>query len=165
MGEVPNLGDRLAVRPPMQWRPDRDGGFSTARRSRERVALAGSGYGPEHINVHEQQRDANSLLSFIKTLIQRFREAPEIAWGKLAVVDVGDSAVLVHTLTAEGSVFLALHNFGDEARRVLIPARDAGGTRLLDLLDSEPPVDAERGRLEVDLDAYGYRWCRVVTPD
>ncbi|HWS49505.1 MAG TPA: alpha-amylase family protein [Microbacterium sp.] len=165
MGEVPALGDRMAVRPPMQWRPERDGGFSTARRSPERIALAESGYGPEHVNVHEQQRDPDSLLSFIKTLITRFREAPEIAWGKLEVLDVGDSAVLAHTLTADGSVLLALHNFGDEARRVVISARDAGGTRLLDLLDSAPPVDAERGRLEVDLDAYGYRWSRVAAAD
>lgn len=165
MGEVPHLKDRMAVRPPMQWRPERDGGFSTARRSRERIALAESGYGPEHVNVHEQLRDPDSLLSFIKTLITRFREAPEIAWGKLEVLDVGDSAVLAHTLTADGSVLLALHNFGDEARRIVIPAREAGGTRLLDLLDSAPPVDAERGTLEVDLDAYGHRWSRVVTPD
>ncbi|WP_164234349.1 alpha-amylase family protein [Microbacterium hydrocarbonoxydans] len=162
MGEVPGLGDRTAVRTPMQWRPERKGGFSTAPVSRRRRELAESGYGPEHVNVHEQQRDPDSLLSFLRMLITRYREAPEIAWGSVAVLDVDAPAVLAHTLGAGGAVFLALHNFGDEPCRVSLRAGAVGGTRLDDLLSSAPPVVAGRDGFAIDLDAYGYRWLRVV---
>lgn len=165
MGEVPGQSDRMAVRPPMQWRPDRKGGFSTAPRSRARAAVAESGYGPERVNVHDQQRDPDSLLTFIKMLISRYREAPEIAWGSLTVLDAGDRSVLAHTLSAEGAAFLALHNFSDEPRRVELSAAETGGEMLRDLLDAESPVSAERGRFVLDLDAYGFRWYRVATPD
>jgi len=164
MGEVPGLGDRMAVRSPMQWRPERKGGFSTAPRSRARAAVAESGYGPERVNVHDQQRDPDSLLSFIKTLISRYREAPEIAWGSLTVVDIEDPAVLGHTLSADGAIFLALHNFSEQPRRVELAAREAGGEQLKDLFATEPTVSAARGRFVVDLDAYGFRWFRVATP-
>lgn len=161
MGEVPGFASRMAVRTPMQWLPDRTGGFSTAPVSRQRRQLAKSGYGPEHVNVHEQQRDPDSLLSFIRTLTTRYREAPEIAWGSVEVLDAEDPAVLAHTLSAEGVVFLALHNFGDEPRRVELSARDVGGNVLHELLSSRPALTAERGQFELDLDAYGFRWLRV----
>ncbi|WP_102191584.1 alpha-amylase family protein [Microbacterium aurantiacum] len=164
MGEVPGWGDRMAVRPPMQWRPEKNGGFSTASRSRVPTALAESGYGPDRVNVHDQQRDPDSLLSFIKTLISRYREAPEIAWGALTVLDVEDSTVLAHTLSAEGATFLALHNFSDIPRRIELSTRDIGGEQLLDLLGSAAAIAAERGTFEIDLDPYGFRWCRV-TPE
>jgi glycosidase len=164
MGEVPGLGDRMAVRTPMQWLPDRTGGFSTAPVSRQRRELAKSGYGPEHVNVHEQQRDPDSLLSFLRMLITRYREAPEIAWGSVAVLDTQDPAVLAHTLRAEGVVFLALHNFGDEPRRVVLSADDVGGSPLHELLSSTPAVVAENGRFVFDLEAYGFRWLRAVDP-
>lgn len=162
MGEVPELGDRMAVRTPMQWEPERKGGFSTAAVTRERRALAETGYGPEHINVHEQQRDPDSLLSFIRTIITRYREVPEIAWGSVAVLDVRDPAVLAHTLSADGTTFLAIHNFGDEPRRVEVASAEAGGAQLRDLLTSAAPIDVERGRFRIDLDAYGFRWMRVT---
>ena len=43
--------------------------------------------------------------------------------------------------------------------------RVAPGTLLSDLfaVDAEP-ID-ERGRIDVHLDAYGYRWFRIVEPD
>jgi hypothetical protein len=38
-------------------------------------------------------------------------------------------------------------------------------TRLVDLLcDGETPLDA-KGRAEVTLEAYGFRWLRVLRPD
>lgn len=161
MGELPGLQDRDAVRTPMQWEPGQGGGFSTASRSRLPSPITGGGYGPDHVNVHDQVRDPDSLLSFIGLLISRYRTAPEIAWGALTVLDIGESRALAHLLAADGATFFALHNFSDEPLRITVDSRTVGGSQLTDLLYAGPSVSAERGRFEIDLEAYGFRWFRV----
>jgi len=41
----------------------------------------GGEYGPEHVNVEAQQRDPDSLLSWIRTLIERYRGVPRARLG------------------------------------------------------------------------------------
>jgi glycosidase len=161
MGELEGVGDRRAVRTPMQWRRGSTAGFSTARPSRLVRELPGGGYGPEHVNVHDQLRSPDSLLSFVKTLIARYRSAPEIAWGDLALHDVGDPQVLVHSLRTDEATFLAVHNIGDDARHIDIAADAVGPDRLVDLLEPVVPVEAEDGAFRVALDGWGFRWFRA----
>ncbi|WP_067194792.1 alpha-amylase family protein [Microbacterium sp. XT11] len=161
MGELEGMGDRRAVRSPMQWRRGPTAGFSTARPSRLVRELPGGGYGPEHVNVHDQLRSPDSLLSFIKTLIARYRSAPEIAWGELVLHDVGDPQVLVHSLRTDEATFLAVHNVGDDARQVRIDEDAVGPDRLIDLLEPVGPVEAEDGVFRVALDGWGFRWFRA----
>ena len=63
MGDNIHLGDRDGVRTPMQWSPDRNGGFSRA----DPAALVlppimDPLYGYEAVNVEAQTRDPHSLL-------------------------------------------------------------------------------------------------------
>ncbi|HWV50072.1 MAG TPA: alpha-amylase family protein [Microbacterium sp.] len=160
MGELPALPDRAAIRTPMQWEPGHAGGFSTARASRV-PQIPADGYAPEHVNVHDQLRDPDSLLSFVRLLIARYKSAPEIAWGDMQILDTGDPAVLAHACLADGVLFLAVHNFAEDARRVEIdipdPADDAAP--MSDLLSDEI-VEQTDGRLVLDLEGYGFRWLR-----
>jgi len=160
MGELEGYSNRRAVRTPMQWGPGRNGGFSTARRSRLVRPVPEGGYGPEHVNVHDQQRSPDSLLSFIKTLITRYRANPEIAWGELTLHDVGDPQVMVHSLRTDDSVFVAVHRFGDEVRRIELDADAVGADQLVDLLEQVPPLDADGGVFLIDVDGWGFRWFR-----
>jgi hypothetical protein len=62
---------------------------------------------------------------------------------------------------------VALHNFGSDTCIVPIQLEDAPpGSVLVDLLDglSEHELDA-RGRIELGLAAYGYRWLRLLRPE
>jgi hypothetical protein len=61
---------------------------------------------------------------------------------------------------------VALHNLTGEPVTVPLKLPDLHpGTRLVDLLcDGQHEID-EKGRTEVPLEAYGYRWLRVVRPD
>ena len=163
MGELPAMPDRAAIRTPMQWDAGPSGGFSTARPSRV-PAIPTGGYAPEHVNVHDQLRDPDSLLSFVRLLIARYRSAPEIAWGDLSIVDTGDPAVLAHVCRADGVVFVAAHNFAADARRVEIeiPDADDDTSSVTDLL-SNALVDPADGRLVLDLEGYGFRWLRRVS--
>ncbi|MFF1632680.1 alpha-amylase family protein [Leifsonia sp. NPDC058248] len=173
MGENLDIGGRMSVRTPMQWSSGRNGGFSTARKSRLRNPLTEGGFGPEHVNVAQQRRDPDSLLQFMRTLIRHYRNERELGWGAFEVLDQPDAAVLAHSLTSGDRVLIALHNFGSEPREVQLAlggaARDAGADdgsadRLTDLFTGEE-FALDRGRVGVPLDGYGYRWLRLGADD
>ncbi|AEE46360.1 alpha-amylase family protein [Cellulomonas fimi] len=170
MGENLAAEGRLAVRTPMQWTSERNGGFSRAQRGRLAGPVTEGGYGPEHVNVADQRRDPESMLTFVQTLVRRYRESPELGWAtEVEILDQPHAAVLAHRSTWQDGSTLALHNLGDESVEVPLHLPDAvpdddGGelVRLVDLLHAEEWTCDERGRVTVPLAGYGYRWLRVV---
>ena len=70
MGDNVYLGDRDGVRTPMQWSPDRNGGFSRADpASLYLPPIMDPVYGFEAVNVEAQSRSPSSLLNWTKRLI------------------------------------------------------------------------------------------------
>ena len=163
MGELPALGDRVAVRTPMQWDDTKNGGFSTARPSKLPRPIPSDGYGPAHTNVRDQLRDPDSLLAAIRVFISKYRANPEIAWGELTVLETGEPGVLAHASSGETAVFVAVHNFGAEACTIelSLPECSADG-ELVDLLGDEPAVQPDGGSVRLELDGYAYRWFRLA---
>lgn len=166
MGENGEQEGRQAVRTPMQWTDERNGGFSRARPSRLVAQPPSDGYAPEHVNVESQMHDPDSLLSFIKRLATRYRSSPEIGWGELDVLTTENDAVLAHRITADLGRFIAVHNFSSVPALVPLELGPVAPDSVLsDLFAPDTfPLD-ERGRIEVHLDAYGYRWFRIVETD
>ncbi len=166
MGENPAQEGRQAVRTPMQWTDEPNGGFSRAPKRRLRAHPPEDGYAPEHVNVEAQMHDPDSLLSFIRELAVRYRTSPEIGWGALDVLPSGNDAVLAHRITADVGRFVALHNFAPTPTVVPLELGPvAPESQLSDLLHVDRYDLDERGRIDVQLDAYGYRWFRIVEPD
>lgn len=165
MGENPEVPGRLAVRTPMQWTSGRNGGFSSAAPSRLAGPVPTGGYAPEHVNASDQVNDEGSLLHFMRRLTSRYRISPEIGWGELEILEHDAPAVLAHSVRADVGRMVALHNFGDEPARVRLELADEPeGTELSDLFGPDRmPLD-ERGRVEVELGAYGWTWLRVARP-
>ncbi|KQY46225.1 alpha-amylase family protein [Cellulomonas sp. Root137] len=164
MGENLAAEGRLAVRTPMQWTSGLNGGFSRAPKRKLAGPVTEGGFSPEHVNVADQRRDPDSLLSFVQLLVRRYRECPELGWTPRAeILDQPFPAVLAHRSTWDDGSLVALHNLGTEA--VVVPLRldDCDETvRLVDLLqDGSCTIDA-RGATEVELEGYGYRWLRVI---
>ena len=70
MGDNVYLGDRNGVRTPMQWTGDRNAGFSRADPARlYSPVIMDPVYGYQAINVEAQERDASSLLHWMRNLI------------------------------------------------------------------------------------------------
>lgn len=151
------LNERLAVRTPMQWDDDANGGFSSAPAERLiRPVIRGERCGYERINVRSQLRDPGSLLNRVARLIRARRSCPEIGCGTLSLLAVDDPAVLAHVCDWNGRRLLALHNLGAEPRRIRLSG--TSGWRLFELIgDQAYPNPAECA----DLGGYGYRWFRV----
>jgi len=165
MGENLSAGDRLAVRPPMQWSDDRNGGFSTARPSRLVSPVVEGGFAAEHVNVDDQRRDPDSLLNFMTTLIRRYRQSPELGWASFEVLYQPHHDVLAHRCTWDDGSLVAVHNLAPEARTLTLRLDDCDEScSLVDLLEpGRSPLDGA-GSTEISLDGYGYRWLRIARP-
>ncbi|GAA3642191.1 alpha-amylase family protein [Microbacterium awajiense] len=165
MGENIEIDGREAVRTPMQWSADRNGGFSDAAPSRLVAPLPGDGYAPQHVNVASQVEDRESLLHFFRDLTARYRISPELGWGRFEVLGQDVEAILVHSLTADVGRVIAVHNFADApATTRFAVADEPEGATLVDLLGAERIEIGTKGRVELEVAAYGYRWLRVSRP-
>ena len=110
--------------------------------------------------------DPDSLLGTIRSFAVRYRSSPEIGWGRLDVLPSGQDAVLAHRITADVGRFVALHNFAPKPTVVSLELGEiAEGSKLSDLFAVEADDLDPSGRIDVHLDAYGYRWFRIVEPD
>jgi trehalose synthase len=166
MGENLDVPGRLAVRTPMQWTSGRNGGFSSAAPGRLPRPVVDGAYGPEHVNVADQRRDPESLLAFMRTLIRRYRESPELGWGVFEVLPQPHPGVLAHLSRWDDGVLVAVHNLTSEPCTVPLVVPGCGaGHRLEDLLTVGSTPLADDGSVELVLDGYGYRWLRVVSAD
>jgi len=174
MGESTTLMDRTAVRTPMQWNNEPNGGFSNAKPGKLTMPVVEGGYSPEHVNVSSQRHDPESLLMFIRTLTERYRASAEIGWGEFAVLTQRETnnAVLAHSVSNGHGRMIAVHNLSPESAVVdlvldesLLKKPDES-YRLVDLLvdGSVTPVEPN-GAVSITLDGYGYRWLRVLASD
>jgi glycosidase len=162
MGENLAIEGRLSVRTPMQWRPTPSAGFSSASPSRLRRPLPDGAFGAMDVNVADQLDDDDSLLVWMARAIRRRRQTPEFGWGEMRLLRTGNDHVLGHACTWEDRTAVAFHNFSD--RRQVVEAKVGAALAdqtLLHLLGPDRRVpDLVDDRLEVTLEAHGYRWLR-----
>jgi hypothetical protein len=122
-------------------------------------------FGPSAVNVAQQRRDPDSLLSWMERVIRRQRETPELGWGEVTVLETSERAVLAHSSDWEGASVVAVHNLGGEPCCVDVGLGCSPDTTLVDLLDTGwgPPSG---GGDHLDLAAGGVRvrWLRVQEP-
>ncbi len=165
MGENPEIAGRQAVRTPMQWTDGKNGGFSHAAASRLVAPPPGDGYGSQHVNVQQQRNEPDSLLQFVRHLVRRYRVSPEIGWGELRILDHDGAGILAHEVGSDVGRMIAVHNFTEVPQRVRVEIGAVEeGTALLDLHGPDRIVLEPRGRVELDLAPYGFRWLRVSPP-
>jgi glycosidase len=164
MGEQLAVEGRYAVRTPMQWEADASAGFSTAPSRRWSRPMPDGEWGPDRVNVADQRRDPTSLWRHMQQLTTMYRDAPALAWSALEIIGVRQKAVLAHVCRTDDWAMLALHNLGDARESVRLEVRaESGPVSLIDRFDdSSMTID---GMLELDLDAYGWRWLQVSPAD
>ncbi len=161
MGEDLSLPERNAVRTPMQWADEENGGFSTAPAEELIRPPIGSGeFGYERVNVTAQARNPDSLLNRMEQMIRTRRGTPEFGWGGLQTVDIEPPAVMAHCSEWRGNGVLALHNLSPEPCVVTLglTTRCKEFTDILSDCEYEA-LDPEATR--IPLSGYGYRWLRL----
>ena len=97
MGDNVYLGDRDGVRTPMQWSPDRNGGFSRADFAQLYLPpLMDPVFGYQAVNVEAQQRNPSSFLHWVRRILQERRRYPVFGTGSFEVVPCGNPSVLAY---------------------------------------------------------------------
>ena len=95
MGDNIWLGDRDGVRTPMQWTPDRNGGFSSCDPQRLYLPpVMDPIYGYQALNVEAQQRIPQSLLHWTRRMIEIRKRHPVFGLGAYEELASSNPSVL-----------------------------------------------------------------------
>jgi maltose alpha-D-glucosyltransferase/alpha-amylase len=97
MGDNIWLGDRDAVRTPMQWTPDRNAGFSSCDPGRIYLpVIMDPVYGYQGLNVEAQSNNASSLLNWTRRMIEVRKQHHAFAEGEFTDLGGSNPSVLAY---------------------------------------------------------------------
>ena len=168
MGDNIYLGDRDGVRTPMQWTPDRNGGFSTADFAQLYLpAQMDPVYGYQAVNVESQLRNPGSFLHWVQRLIQARKQHPVFGAGSYEVLDVGNPSVLAYLRRRDredsaDDIVLCVNNLSKVAQPVEIDLAPLAGKTPVELFGRvEFPAIGELPYF-VTLPPYGFYWFSLV---
>ncbi|RSM36611.1 maltose alpha-D-glucosyltransferase [Amycolatopsis balhimycina DSM 5908] len=170
MGDNIWLGDRDAVRTPMQWTPDRNAGFSSCDPGRIYLpVIMDPVYGYQGLNVEAQSNNDASLLNWTRRMIEVRKQHHAFAEGEF--VDLGGSnpSVLAykrHWRRPDGGedIVLCVNNLSRfpqpveldlSAHRGCTPVELTGGVRF--------PSIGELSYL-LTLPGHGFYWFQLTSP-
>ena len=162
MGDNIYLGDRNGVRTPMQWTPDRNGGFSRCDPARLYLPMIMDPvYGYEAVNVEAQSRSLASLLSWTKRLISVRKSSKMFGRGSLSFIRPANRSVLVYVRQYQNDVLLCVANLSRSAQAAEIDLSPWRGRLPFEMLGrtSFPPIG--EGPYVVTLAPYGFYWFQL----
>jgi len=166
MGDNIYLGDRNGVRTPMQWTPDRNGGFSRADPAKLYAPMIMDPvYGYEAVNVEAQSRSLSSLLSATKRLISVRKSTLAFGRGSMTFIRPANRSVLAYVREYKGEAILCVANLSRSAQateldlspwKERIPLEMLGRTRF--------PAIGELPYM-ITLAPYGFYWFELQERD
>ncbi|WP_454674088.1 maltose alpha-D-glucosyltransferase [Achromobacter pestifer] len=159
MGDNVHLGDRDGVRTPMQWSPDRNGGFSRADPERLPLpVLMGPLYGYEAVNVEAQQRDPHSLLNWTRRMLAQRRQSRAFGRGTLRFIPAGNRKILAYLRQWNDTTILCVANLSNAAQPVELQLQEFNGRVPVEMLGGTPfPAIGDLPYL-LTLPPYGFYW-------
>ncbi|MFZ1096528.1 MAG: maltose alpha-D-glucosyltransferase [Xanthobacteraceae bacterium] len=162
MGDNIYLGDRNGVRTPMQWTPDRNGGFSRCDPARLYLPMIMDPvYGYEAVNVEAQSRSLASLLSWTKRLIAVRKSSKVFSRGSLSFIRPTNRSVLVYVRQYEDEVLVCVANLSRSAQAAEIDLSPWRGRRPLELLGRTSFTVIGENSYLVTLAPYGFFWLQL----
>ncbi|WGF89306.1 maltose alpha-D-glucosyltransferase [Marinivivus vitaminiproducens] len=164
MGDNIFLGDRDGVRTPMQWSPDRNGGFSRADPPQLYLpAIMDALYGFDAINVERQSRDSSSLLNWMRRLIAVRQTSQAFGRGTFTILAPENRKILAYLREHDGETVLCVANLGRAAQAVELDLSAYKGKVPVELVGRSrfPPI----GDLTYLLTLPGYAFYWFVLAD
>jgi maltose alpha-D-glucosyltransferase/alpha-amylase len=170
MGDNIYLGDRDSVRTPMQWSPDRNGGFSRADFAQLYLPpVMDPVYGYEAVNVEAQQRNSSSFLHWMQRMLQVRRQYPVFGIGALDFISCTNPSILAYVRTVEqdgdGNAVLCVHNLSRFAQPVELDLIRYADYMPIELLGRVPFPAIGESSYSIALGSYGFYWFELVKQD
>jgi len=163
MGDNIWLGDRDAVRTPMQWTPDRNAGFSTAEPGRLLLpAVADAVYGYQVTNVEAQLKNTASLLHWTKRLLEVRRQHSAFGLGEFSDLGGSNASVFSFVRSWGDDVALCVNNLSRSPQPVELDLRAYEGFQPIEMLGGVHfPRIGELPYL-LTLGGHGFYWFRLI---
>jgi maltose alpha-D-glucosyltransferase/alpha-amylase len=163
MGDNIYLGDRNGVRTPMQWTPDRNGGFSRADPAGLVLPpIMDPLYGYESVNVEAQSRDPHSLLNWMRRMLAVRRQHRAFGRGPLRFLYPKNRKILAFLREFEEEIILCVANLARSPQAVELELSEFAGRVPIELNNGSlfPPI----GQLTylLTLPPYGFYWFILV---
>lgn len=159
MGDNIHLGDRDGVRTPMQWSPDRNGGFSRADPEKLILPmLLGPLYGYEAVNVEAQQRDPHSLLNWTRRMLAKRQQTRVFGRGTLRFLYPGNRKILAYLREYEGEALMCVANLSNASQPVELDLSEMSGRVPVELLGGTPFPNIGELPYLLTLPPYGFYW-------
>ena len=171
MGDNIWLGDRDSVRTPMQWTPDRNGGFSLADPARLYLpSIMDPIYGYQALNVEQQQHDSASFLHWTRRMIEIRKRHPVFGVGRYEELSSSNPSVLAFVREVDEGVFdgpdrvLCVNNLSRFPQPVELDLRRFRGVTPVECMGGVwfPPI----GELSylLTLPGHGFYWFQLPPP-
>ena len=159
MGDNIYLGDRDGVRTPMQWSPDRNGGFSRANPAKLFLpSVQDPIYGFDAINVEAQTQSQTSLLNWTRRMIAIRNNSVALGRGGMQFLYPSNRKVLAWIREFEGERVLCVANLSRAPQAVQLDLSELRNAVPIELTGgSEFPAIGELPYL-LTLPSYGFYW-------
>jgi maltose alpha-D-glucosyltransferase/alpha-amylase len=166
MGDNIYLGDRDGVRTPMQWRPERNAGFSRADPQRLYLQpVMDPIYGYEAVNVEAQLREPASLLNWIRRMLAARQGFRAFGRGTLTFVRPANRKVLAYVREHRDEIILCVANLARSAQPVELDLSRYKGRIPIELMGRTAfPRIGDLPYL-LTLTGHGFLWFRLAAPD
>jgi maltose alpha-D-glucosyltransferase/alpha-amylase len=166
MGDNIYLGDRDGVRTPMQWRPERNAGFSRADPQRLYLQpIMDQIYGYEVVNVEAQTRAPWSLLNWTRRLLAVRKGFQSLGRGSLRFLRPANRKILAYLREYNDEALLCVANLSRSAQPVELDLARYRGRIPIELLGRTafPPI----GELPylLTLAGHSFLWFRLAPPE
>ncbi len=166
IGDNIYLGDRDSVRTPMQWSPDRNGGFSRADFAQLYLPpVMDPVYGYEAVNVEAASRNPSSFLHWIRRMLLARRQYPVFGSGGMEQVSCANPSVLAFVRipdTPDENPVLCVNNLSRFAQPGWLELARWAGCCPVEVLGRVPFPDVGEGSYGVTLGPYGFYWFELT---
>ncbi|MCQ9166794.1 maltose alpha-D-glucosyltransferase [Corynebacterium amycolatum] len=165
MGDNIWLGDRDGVRTPMQWSPDRNAGFSKADPGRLYLpTIQDATYGYQAVNVENQASYSNSLLNWVRRLIQIRKRYEAFGLGDFRELNSDTASVLTYLRTYGDEVLLCVNNLSSYPAAVSLDLSEFAGATPVELTGSVPFPTIGTDSYQITLPGHGFYWFEIQLP-
>ncbi|MEZ2126894.1 MULTISPECIES: maltose alpha-D-glucosyltransferase [unclassified Sinorhizobium] len=162
MGDNIYLGDRDGVRTPMQWSPDRNGGFSRVDPARLVLPpIMDPLYGYEAVNVEAQGADAHSLLNWTRHMLTLRNRHTAFGRGSLKFLAPSNRKVLAYLREYGSETILCVANLSRLPQAVELDLAQFEGRVPIELTGMSPFPPIGQLTYLLTFPPYGFFWFQL----
>ena len=163
MGDNVYLGDRDGVRTPMQWRPDRNAGFSSADPQRLYLPpIMDPVYGYQAVNVEAQARETSSLLNWMRRMLAARKLHKAFGRGTLTFLKPANRKILAYLRQYEDDLLLCVVNLARSAQPVELDLSQYKGLIPTEVMGRAAFPTIGEAPYVLTLHGHGFMWFRLA---